>query len=170
MMKSTGFLLLCCLTALAAEAPAPARITFYVEKSDGNHVIKDFTALANKNRDFVPAGAWFQLFLDGKHFAKLHTNRFVTIELPAGRHEIRTKRSARMQLDLTAGEHIFVRPGLYNCWKCVLKQESILEVPYRDVSADIGNVLPAPVKSKDIYWGEIVPETSFPSTGDTEGR
>jgi hypothetical protein len=118
---------------------------------------------SRSTRSSTHHGCWFQLFLDGKHFAKLHTNRFVTIELPPGRHEIRTKRSARMQLDLTAGEHIFVRPGLFNGWKDVLKRETITQVSCRDVSADVGNVLPAPVKAEDIYWGEIVPEAAFPS-------
>jgi len=161
-MKFAAFCLLS-VFAFQCSGQEPAHITFFREKSDGNRFLVGYKQMANKERDWVPPQYWGQIYLDGRHVAKLHTERFVTFEVPPGRHEIRVNRTERIVFTVKPGERVYVHPGVQSKAHSLVYAETV-EIPScHEVTAFVAGHTLEPVKPKDIYFGEVAPESSFPT-------
>ena len=165
------FAAFCLLSAFAFQCSAqePAHITIFREKSDGNPILAPYQpSFTLTNRGYVYPRYTFQMYLDGTHAATLHVSHFVTFDIPAGHHEIRTNKSERIELDLKPGERVFIRPGLHTN---VVKtpSESLEQIKNcEDLSALLAKKTLKPVKPSDVRFGQIAGETSFPTCTEPE--
>jgi hypothetical protein len=163
-MKLAAFGLLSLLSPLAF-AQEPAHITIFREKASGSR----FTGGLQMGAGFgtyAPPNFIFKMFIDGTDAAHLQPGHFVTFDVPAGRHEVRTNRSQRLILDLKPGERAFIRPVFHNNGASAPEVAELVRT-CSAVDAYLENKPAMPLKPKNVKFGDVAQENAFPACSDS---
>jgi hypothetical protein len=164
-MKLAAFALLSAL-AVSCFAEGPAHITVFREKSPGNSILKQYAQAFGVDHTWVNPHFIFRMFIDGAEVTRFQPGHFVTFDVPAGRHEVRTNHSDRLIVDLKPGQRAFVRPTYHN--NALTAPEFVEQVDScQKLNAYLEKKPIQPVKPKNIRFGEVAPENSFPACDET---
>lgn len=109
------------------------------------------------------------MYIDGTEVTRFQPGHFVTFDVPAGRHEVRRNHSDRLIVDLKPGQRVFVRPTYHN--NALTAPEFVEQVDScQKLNAYLERKPIQPVKPKNIRFGEVRPENSFPVCAEGEQK
>lgn len=153
LMKVIAFLLFCVVSA-NCQVPT-AKVTFFREDQSMLKQMGQFKI------DYAPAGAKWNIYMDGVRLVTLHRNRMITFTIPAGHHDFKTDNTAMVPVDVQPGSSIFLRPGMdrsKNKLEGVYNFRVVTCADYLDRTKQIKSV-----DARDIFTGNVMHEPSFAS-------
>lgn len=165
-MRNTILLSLLLLVSGNSLAQEVSKITIFREKQPSPISWKNTFKLHSplddnsKTDDASPSYIW-KILIDGKETIGINAGSFATISLPPGRHEIRTKYSERLILDLHPGDHLYIRPRFTTAGLKGWHAKDIIE-QVTCKKAKEASLTVRPIPEKRIYLGEIEKEKDMP--------